>query len=180
MLTTSNDALAERLRLLRGHGMQPRYYHQTVGINSRLDSIQAAVLNVKLPHLATWAAQRQENAARYRQLFVDAQLERVLGLPEQQEGQQHVWNQYTIRVAQGHRDALREYLTVAGIGTEIYYPVPLHQQECFRDLSPGPNQYDFLETERAAEQVLSLPIFPGLFATEQQVVVARIADFFKS
>ena len=178
MLTTSNDDLAERLRLLRGHGMQPRYYHQTVGINSRLDSIQAAVLNVKLPHLATWAAQRQENAARYRQLFVDAQLERVLDLPGQQEEQQHVWNQYTIRAAPGRRDALREHLTAAGIGTEIYYPVPLHQQECFRKLNLDPKKDDFPETERAADQVLSLPIFPGLFATEQQVVVARIADFF--
>jgi dTDP-4-amino-4,6-dideoxygalactose transaminase len=176
MLTTNDDQIAERLRLLRQHGMNPRYYHKVVGINSRLDSFQAAVLNVKLPHLDEWTALRQANAARYEELFIEAGLDRVLTLPKALPNCRHVWNQYVVRVPDGRRDTLRESLSKAKIGSEIYYPLGLHQQECFRYLGYKPG--DLPETDRAAREVLALPIFPELTPQEQQLVVARIADFF--
>jgi dTDP-4-amino-4,6-dideoxygalactose transaminase len=176
MLTTNHDQLAERLRLLRQHGMNPRYYHKVVGINSRLDSFQAAVLNVKLPHLDRWTTMRQANAARYAELFAEAGLDRVLGLPQALANRRHVWNQYVIRVPDGRRDSLREFLAKAKIGTEIYYPLGLHEQQCFAYLGYKPG--DLPETDRAAREVLALPIFPELTADEQQLVVARIAEFF--
>jgi dTDP-4-amino-4,6-dideoxygalactose transaminase len=176
MLTTQSDELADRLRLLRGHGMRPRYYHSVVGINSRLDSFQAAVLRVKFPHLDDWTLQRQENAARYSRLFREAGLEDVLGLPETAPQRRHVWNQYVVRVRGGLRDALRDDLAQAKIGSEVYYPLGLHQQECFRYLGYAPG--DLPETERAAEEVLALPIFPELTAEEQEIVVDRIGQFF--
>jgi dTDP-4-amino-4,6-dideoxygalactose transaminase len=132
MLTTNDDQLAERLRLLRQHGMNPRYYHKVVGVNSRLDSFQAAVLNVKLPHLDEWTELRQANAARYDELFTAAGLDRALTLPRARANCRHVWNQYVVRVPDGRRDVLRESLSRAKIGTEIYYPLGLHDQECFR------------------------------------------------
>jgi len=176
MLTTCRDDLADRLRLLRGHGMRPRYYHKEVGINSRLDSFQAAVLNVKLPHLDQWTAQRQTHAAHYTTLFGQRGLDRVLGLPRSQAGCRHVWNQYVIRVPDGRRDELREHLVQARVGSEIYYPLGLHQQECFRYL--GYRAGDLPETERAAAEVLALPIFPELTAEEQHQVVETIASYF--
>ncbi len=176
MLTTDSDELAKRLRLLRAHGMEPRYYHKVIGINSRLDSIQAAVLNVKLPHLNRWAQLRRANAESYSKMFSECGLDRVLALPEAASDRQHVWNQYIIRVPDGRRDALREHLAKARIGTEIYYPVPLHLQECFRGLGYGPGSLP--ESERAARETLALPIFPDLFVAEQRAVVGRIAEFF--
>jgi dTDP-4-amino-4,6-dideoxygalactose transaminase len=176
MLTTQADDLADRLRLLRGHGMRPRYYHSYIGINSRLDSFQAAVLNVKFPHLEHWTSLRQANAERYTELFTAAGLHRNLGLPQTLPGMRHVWNQYVVRVPNGQRSQLREALAEAKIGTEIYYPLGLHQQQCFRYLGYKPE--DLPETTRAAEEVLALPIFPELRAEEQQVVVKRIAAFF--
>lgn len=176
MLTTSDDALADRLRLLRGHGMRPRYYHKVVGINSRLDSFQAAVLNVKLPHLNDWSDLRQVNAERYTALFCDAGLDRVLGLPTFQREHRHVWNQYVVRVPDGRRDELRQSLADAKIGSEIYYPLGLHEQECYRYLGYGSN--DLPETARATKEVLALPIFPELTEPEQRLVVDRIAAFF--
>ncbi len=176
MLTATATGLAERLRLLRGHGMQPRYYHQLVGINSRLDSLQAAVLNVKLPYLDAWTAARQANAARYGELFAHYGLDRVLTLPTAVEGCRHVWNQYVVRVPDGRRDVLRTHLAERKIGTEIYYPVPLHLQQCFRALDYGPGSLP--ESERAAESTLALPIFPELSAAEQRIVVGSIAEFF--
>jgi dTDP-4-amino-4,6-dideoxygalactose transaminase len=176
MLTTSSDALAERLRLLRGHGMQPRYYHRVVGINSRLDSFQAAVLNVKLPHLDRWTEMRQANAQRYHELFTTARLDRAVQLPVCSPQRRHVWNQYVIRVPDGNRDQLRQWLGEAKIGSEIYYPIGLHQQECFRWLQYAPG--DLPHTECAAREVLALPIFPELTAEEQRLVVDRIAAFY--
>jgi len=176
MLTTNNDQLAERLRLLRLHGMNPRYYHKMVGINSRLDSFQAAVLNVKLPYLDHWTSLRQANAARYDELFTAAGLDRILTLPKALPKRRHVWNQYEVRVPHGRRDALRDFLAEAKIGAEIYYPLGLHEQECFRYLGYKPE--DLPETKRAAREVLALPIFPELTAEEQQRVVDRIAAFF--
>jgi dTDP-4-amino-4,6-dideoxygalactose transaminase len=176
MLTTNDPELADRLALYAAHGMQPRYYHQVVGINSRLDSMQAAVLNVKMRHVDPWNAQRKENAARYHQLFRAAGLHKKLVLPVTEPAQHHVWNQYTIRVPEGRRDALRAHLAEANIGTEIYYPVPLHLQQCFEQL--GYESGSLPETERAATEVLSLPIFPELTATQQAAVVDRIAHYY--
>ncbi len=178
MLTSNSDKLADRLQLLRGHGMRPRYYHEVVGINSRLDSFQAAVLNVKMKHLDRWTTMRQTNADRYAQMFAAEGLDDRLGLPQTASGRRHVWNQYVIRVPDGRRDALRAHLTEAKIGTDIYYPLGLHQQQCFGYLDYRPG--DLPETERAAEEVLALPIFPELTEAEQQMVVDRIAAFYKS
>lgn len=176
LMTTDRDDLAAKLKLLRGHGMEPRYYHQVVGINSRLDTLQAAVLNVKLPYLDTWARQRETNAQRYHALFTQYGLDKILTLPQTVRAAKHVWNQYTIRIPDGRRDELRKHLTAAKVGTEIYYPVPLHEQQCFAALDYPLGSLP--ETERAARETLALPIFPELTAAEQQVVVASIAGFF--
>jgi dTDP-4-amino-4,6-dideoxygalactose transaminase len=156
--------------------MEPRYYHEVIGINSRLDSIQAAVLRVKLPHLDAWTTARQVNASRYRDLFTDYELDGRIAVPGDDTRGRHVWNQFVIRVLDDSRDALRAHLAKEGVGTEIYYPVPLHLQKCFAHL--GWAKGDLPETERAAEQTIALPIFPELRADEQRTVVARIAAFF--
>lgn len=174
MLTTNDGPLAERLRLFAAHGMNPRYYHQVVGINSRLDSLQAAVLNVKLRHLSTWTSQRTSHAERYQRLLHGAGLGDVLGLPCAAQRGEHVWNQFTVRIPDGRRDAVKAQLAAAGIGSEVYYPVPLHLQECFRSLGYGPGTLP--ETERAAREVLSLPVFPELTASEQDGVVKSLRD----
>jgi len=175
-LTTTRDDLAKSLKLLRVHGMEPRYYHEVIGINSRLDSIQAAVLRVKLPHLDAWTTARQVNASRYRDLFTDYELDSRIAVPGDETRGRHVWNQFVIRVLDDSRDALRAHLAKEGVGTEIYYPVPLHLQKCFAHL--GWAKGDLPETERAAEQTIALPIFPELRVDEQRTVVARIASFF--
>ena len=176
MLTTNDDQLADKLRLLRVHGMQPRYYHQVLGINSRLDSLQAAVLNVKLPHLNRWTELRQAHAERYAELFRSHGLDRVLVLPPTLADRRHVWNQYVVRVPEGRRDALRTHLGQKKIGSEIYYPVPLHNQPCFAYLGVRPGSLP--ETDRAAAESMALPIFPELTAGEQALVVQEIAAFF--
>ncbi len=175
MLTTNSDQLADQFTLLRGHGMRPRYYHQVVGINSRLDSIQAAVLNVKFRHLAAWNQQRNDLARRYGELFAEYGLLDAIVLPATVTGE-HVWNQYTIRISGHRRDSLREHLTQRGVGTEIFYPAPLHLQQCFEGL--GIPKGALPETERAAEEVLCLPIFPELTHDEQNNVVSRIGEYF--
>ena len=156
--------------------MEPRYYHQLIGINSRLDSIQAAVLRVKLPHLDAWSTARQVNAARYGELFAAADLADFVTVPGEEPRGRHVWNQYVVRIAAGQRDALRGHLAAHGVGSEIYYPVPLHVQQCFEHL--GWRTGDLPHTEQAAAETLALPIFPELTAAEQRTVVARIAEFF--
>ena len=176
-LTTTRDDLAERLRLLRVHGMEPRYYHKEVGINSRLDSIQAAVLRVKLPHLDAWTSQRQENAAAYSDLFAQAGLGDHIVLPTDEPRGRHVWNQFVIRVRGGHRDDLRAHLRNCGVASEIYYPVPLHMQECFAYVGCGEGSLP--ATEQAARETLALPIFPELTSAEQRTVVGRIAEYFQ-
>ena len=175
MMTTRDPALAERLRLFAAHGMSPRYYHQVIGINSRLDTIQAAALIVRRRRLADWTRQRVENADRYRLLLGSPNLSDQIQIPVCQPRNEHVWNQYTIRVSRGRRDALRQHLTTQGIGSEIYYPLPLHLQECFRNLGYPPGSLP--ETERAAAEVLSLPIFPGLRMDEQERVAESIREF---
>ena len=177
-LTTTRDDLAAKLRLLRVHGMEPRYYHQVVGINSRLDSLQAAVLRVKLPHLDAWTTARQTNAARYQSLFERYDLADRVIVPGDETRGRHVWNQFVIRVPGGRRDALRTHLGACGVGTEIYYPVPCHLQQCFKYL--GWQRGDLPQTEQAAEETLALPIFPELTEAEQRTVVGRIAEFFQA
>lgn len=176
LMVTRDDALAEKLRLLRVHGMGPRYYHQMVGINSRLDAMQAAILRVKLRYLDAWTQQRQHNAAQYEVMFVAAGLDQHLVLPVAKPSGEHVWNQFTIRVPDGSRDALRAHLTATHIGSEIYYPVPLHRQECFAELRDQTMALPVTDT--AAQEVLSLPVFPGLTEAEQLHVANHIADHF--
>ena len=176
MLVTSDEAFANKLKLLRGHGMEPRYYHQVIGINSRLDTLQAAALCVKMRHMAEWTEARRVNATRYTEMFAHCGLDLVLTLPTEDTGNTHVWNQYTIRVPRGGRDSLRKHLADLKIGSEIYYPVPLHQQQCFEHLkeecAPLP------ETEKAAQEVLALPIYPELTEAEQRHVVSAIARYY--
>ena len=173
MLTTNNAEIADRLRLLANHGMRPRYYHSEVGINSRLDAIQAAVLCTKMKHLAKYSIQRKENASRYRKLLHESGLSSQIVVPSKLPRSGHVWNQFTIRIPGGRRDQVRQRLTDSNVGSEVYYSVPLHQQECFVHLSQQTGS--LLETERAAREVLSLPIFPELTAEEQKYTVDCLA-----
>ncbi len=172
MLTTRDARLAERLRLFANHGMNPRYYHQVVGINSRLDTLQAAVLLVKLQRLEEWTIARRQNARRYRDLLLAATLGSSVVVPSEQEGCEHVWNQFTVRITGARRDEIKQELSSVGVGSETYYPVPLHLQECFQSL--GWRQGSLPETERAAMEVLSLPIFPELTPIELETVVAQV------
>lgn len=175
-LTTNDDELAARLKMLRVHGEKTRYHHSAVGINSRLDTFQAAALCCKVPHLDGWLAGRSANAARYGEMFKACGLDKHVVLPVEQPRRRHTWNQYVIRVQEGRRDALREHLTKHQIGTQIYYPVPLHEQECFSDL--GCPRGTLPHTEQAARETLAIPIFPELRVEEQELVVARIAEFY--
>jgi dTDP-4-amino-4,6-dideoxygalactose transaminase len=176
MLITNDADFEDRLRLFAGHGMRPRYHHQVIGINSRLDTIQAATLNVKMKHLESANIARQKNAQLYAALFGDAGLEADIVLPQAIYGTGHVWNQYTVRVKNGQRDSLKEFLAERNIGAEIYYPIPVHAQECYQSC---PNiAMDLTETNRAADEVLSLPIFPELEEAEIQTVVAGVTSFY--
>jgi dTDP-4-amino-4,6-dideoxygalactose transaminase len=175
MITTNDGELAAKLRVLRDHGQQPRYYHHFVGINSRLDTLQAAVLGVKLPKLDEWAAARARHAARYESEFSRRGLGGSIVAPRVADDCRHVWNQYTIRVPGGRRDALQTYLAERQIGSAIYYPVPLHLQKCFASLGCG--EGSFPVTERAAREVLSLPVYPELTAAEQSTVIEAVAQF---
>ena len=174
MMTTNDEDVAARLRRLRVHGSSVKYYHTEIGINSRLDSLQAAILRVKLPHLDQWSNARQRNAERYAQLFADAGLLEEICLPEVPLNGRHIFNQYVIRAGQ-RRDALVEYLKEQDVGTDIYYPVPLHMQECFSYL--GYKEGDFPVSERAARETLALPIYPELTAEQQGYVVETIRSF---
>ena len=178
MMVCRDTEMAAKLRLLASHGMQPRYYHKLVGINSRLDTIQAAILNVKIAHLQSYCDARQKNADRYAELFTVAGLTECVELPYHSPHALHVWNQYGIRVPGGMRDSLRKHLTELGIGNEVYYPVPLHQQECFRDL--GYTDGCLPQTEKAAKEILHLPIYPDLTEREQDTVVNGIKQFYAS
>ena len=174
MITTNNDQLAERIRLLTNHGMKPRYYHSEIGMNSRLDAIQAAALSIKIRRLHEISEARRANASRYHRLFKANGISGLLKLPTEVEDCYHVWNQYTIRLQTHDRDEVRQKLNDQGVGSEIYYPVPLHQQKCFRTLFADPDALN--ETNAAAQDVLSLPIFPEMTADEQNAVVDRLVD----
>ncbi|MBI4832434.1 MAG: DegT/DnrJ/EryC1/StrS family aminotransferase [Candidatus Lindowbacteria bacterium] len=173
MITTSDDALAEQCRIIRVHGSKPKYYHALVGINSRLDAIQAAVLRVGLKYLDQWASMRREHARTYTESLRDT---RGIVVPLALPGQHHVFNQYVIR--SGRRDALKKFLTDEGIGTEIYYPLPLHVQQCFSGL--GHKKGDFPESERAASESLAIPIFPYLTTEQRKTVTDAIKRFQES
>ena len=174
MIVTNDDALAERLRALRVHGGLTEYLHKEVGINSRLDALQAAVLRIKLPYLDQWSNDRRKKADRYNELFSEASLTYEVITPFIRSDGRHIFHQYVVRVA-GHRDALMAHLGQRGIGTKIYYPVPLHQQECFRYL--GYKVGDFPESERAAQETFALPVYPELTDEKQRYVVASFASF---
>ncbi len=172
MVVTGDADLAEKLRVLRVHGSKPKYYHRIVGGNFRLDALQAAVLRVKLKYLDEWTAARRRNAARYRELFDEDGLPSEVTLPVDTAG--HIYNQFVIRVQ--NRDALRAHLREGRIETEIYYPVPLHLQECFQYL--GYRKGEFPEAEGAAEESLALPIYPELTEEQQRYTVEVIRDFY--
>jgi len=176
MLVTNDADFEDRLRLFAGHGMRPRYHHQVIGINSRLDSIQAAALNVKMKHLAAANTRRQKNAEMYEALLNEAGLEDEIVLPQAVHGSGHVWNQYTLRVKNGRRDKLREFMIQRNVGAEIYYPIPVHAQSCYQ-VSPS-IEMDMTQTNLAAAEVLSLPIFPELEAVEIQTVVECMTSFY--
>lgn len=171
MVITDEADLAERVRWLRNHGAQPKYYHSLIGGNFRLDALQAAVLRVKLKHLDTWTRARRTNAQRYRLLFGRSDLLGEVTLPEDVEG--HIYNQFVVRVSE--RDRMREYLQEREVGTEIYYPLSLHLQECFSYL--GYKEGDFPNSEAAARETLALPIYPELSEEQQEYVVSQIAAF---
>lgn len=175
MLVTNDDALAKTLRSLRVHGEETKYHHRLVGLNSRLDALQATVLRVKLPHLDSWSEARRTNAETYATLFTDAGLLEEIQLPFVRAGVRHIFNQYVIRVPE-RRDALVEHLKANGVGTDVYYPVPLHMQECFGFLDYAAG--DFPEAERAARETLALPVYPELSAEQQRYVVDVIRRFY--
>ena len=170
LLTTNDDALAKTARRMRVHGMEPKYFHHEVGGNFRIDALQAALLRVKLPLLDAATAARQRNAALFDEL-----LPKQVGKPARVQAH-HTYNQYVIRVPDGRRDALRAFLQERGVASEIYYPVPLHLQQCFASL--GHKTGDFPHAERAAAETLALPIFPELTREELNYIVEQIAAFF--
>jgi dTDP-4-amino-4,6-dideoxygalactose transaminase len=179
MVVCQADGIAEKLRALRNHGGERRYYHKMIGGNFRIDALQAAVLRLKLPHLDSWSAKRQQNAATYRRLFAAAGLDKVLALPTapaEQPGVNnlHIYNQFVVRAPR--RDELCAHLQKNGIGHAIYYPVPLHLQECFAYL--GYKEGDLPESERAAKETVALPIFPELTEAQIERVVEVIATFY--
>jgi dTDP-4-amino-4,6-dideoxygalactose transaminase len=181
MVVCRDAALAAKIKALRNHGMEVRYYHKWIGGNFRIDAIQSAVLGVKLPHLDTWSAGRRARAAFYRAAFARHGLLDTLTLPAEVFAtsglaNHHIYNQFIVRAPQ--RDALRAHLTKANIGSEIYYPLSLHQQECFQYL--GYREGDFPESERAARETVALPIFPELTDEQQEYVVEQIAAFYSS
>jgi dTDP-4-amino-4,6-dideoxygalactose transaminase len=173
LLTTEDAAFAQRAKLLRNHGMEPKYYHHLVGGNFRMDAIQAGVLRVKAPHLAAWTEARRMNAQRYVRLFHERGLRDRVTLPVEPAGLRHIFNQFVIRVAD--RDGLKGELDRRHIGNEIYYPVPFHLQPCFEYL--GYRRGDFPVAERAANQSLAIPIYSELTLEQQQSIVDAIAEF---
>jgi dTDP-4-amino-4,6-dideoxygalactose transaminase len=194
MLTTNDDALADFARILRVHGSKPKYYHHHVGGNFRMDTLQAALLAVKLNHLDEYAEKRRHNARFYSENLskISGAAHAIHGnhcpiepdfngvrliLPTECEYNRHIWNQYTLRVLSGKRDALRQYLQENGVGAEIYYPVPLHQQECFK--SSLKKSQEFPQSEKIAQECLSIPIFPELTDAQKTRVVEMIGEFFK-
>ena len=176
MITTNDDALAERVRILRVHGGAPKYYHKAIGGNFRLDPLQAALLRAKLGHLPVYIAKRRANAATYLERLAESTPVREgrLLLPSEMSGRTHTWNQFTLRVTNGKRDALMEHLAANQIGSAIYYPVPLHRQECFSNLAGVEARLPICE--KMADEVLSIPIYPELATEQIDQVINTIAN----
>jgi dTDP-4-amino-4,6-dideoxygalactose transaminase len=175
MCTTNDPVLAQKLQILRVHGGEPKYYHAVIGGNFRLDELQAAVLVIKLEHLDEWTAARQRNAAHYTEAIAGAGLGKSVAVPTVSRGQRHIFNQYVIRAER--RDELRAHLAERGVGTEIYYPLALHRQQCFAYLGHGPNE--FPNAVRASAETLALPIYPELETAQLDYVVDKIAEFYR-
>lgn len=176
MVVTDNPNLGEKIRLLRVHGSQPKYFHKQIGINSRLDTLQAAILLVKFKSLEKWTAERQKKAERYQLLFQDLLSSvKSMTLPAIQYQNRHIFHQYVIRVPE--RDRLKKFLAEEGVGTDIYYPVPLHLQECYSFLKY--QKGDLPNSEKASEEVLALPIYPELTEVQQLTVIDRIKTFYR-
>lgn len=173
MIVTNNDDVAEKCRVIRVHGSKPKYYHHILGYNSRLDELQAAILNVKFPYLNHWSEERRKRAAYYTQKL-NEKLSEVVQTPIEKEENYHVFHQYTLRVP--NRDELQQYLKEQGIDTMIYYPLPLHLQPVFKNF--GYKEGDFPEAEKAAKEVLSLPMYPELKQEEQDYVIEKIIEFY--
>ena len=174
MITTNDPEFADRVSVLRNHGGREKYHYEMLGMNSRLDALQAAILRVKFPQLDRWTGARRQNAARYRQLFKQAGLDKWIGLPVEPQGLIHVYHQFVIRTPR--RDEVRDHLRNSGIPTEIYYPLPLHLQPAFAYLGYGTGS--FPQAEAASREVLALPIFPTISEAQQKAVVDAIAGFF--
>lgn len=172
LIVTNDGTVAARARLMRVHGMEPKYFHHLVGGNFRMDELQAAVLRVKAPHLAAWTEARRLNAARYVRMFNEAGMGERLTMPVEPPGYRHIFNQFVVRTAD--RDGLKRHLDARGIGNEIYYPVPFHLQRCFANL--GYHSGDFPHAERAASESLAIPIYGELTVEQQQAVVGAIAE----
>lgn len=173
MIVTQDADRAERLRVLRAHGSKPKYHHKVIGGNFRLDALQAAIVTAKLPHLDSWTAARQRNAERYDRLFAEAGRQEITPAVVMNR---HIFNQYVIRVPE--RDALQNHLKTQGVGTEVYYPVPMHLQECFAYLGHGKGS--FPESERAANQTLAIPVHPELTEAQAKYVVNCVVEFMRS
>ena len=176
MVVTVDKNRADRLRRLRVHGSGTTYYHDEIGINSRLDAIQAAILDIKLAHLEAWNEERRKAAEYYRLLFKAYDVQEFITAPVELGGNRHIYHQYVVRVSE-RRDDLMEYLNAEGFGVRVYYPLPLHLQPCFEYL--GCKEGDFPVSEKLSREVLALPVFPGLTQDEQEQLVAKIAAFFR-
>jgi dTDP-4-amino-4,6-dideoxygalactose transaminase len=176
MVCTNRRELAGNVSMLRQHGERTKYFHEVTGLNSRLDSLQAAVLAIKQQYLETWCEDRIQRAEKYRELFGKSTLLGLTKIPQSVTDKSHVFNNYVIRA--GRRDELKPFLAERGIQTEIYYPLPLHLQNCFADL--GYKKGDFPQAELASSQVLALPLYPELTPVQQEIVVGAIRDFYRA
>ena len=174
MVVTNDESLAQRLKMLRAHGAQPKYYHRLLGGNFRIDALQAAILHAKFKYLEGWTSARQHNANRYRKLFAEAGAPAELVMPAETGFGRHIYHQFVIRSSK--RDTLQAHLKSRGIGTEVYYPLPLHLQDCFEDLNYHPG--DFMHSERASLESLALPIYPELTEDQQKYVIDAVMEFY--
>ena len=178
MVVTNDSETTRTMQILRGHGMDPRYYHKMVGWNARIDALQAAMLRLKLPHLNSWIEQRRQAASRYMSLIQRQGLNGLLDTPSELPNRMHTYNQFVVSVAHGKRDQLLQSLRAQSIGCEIYYPLPLHLQECLTNM--GHKAGDFPVSEAAAKSTLALPIFPGITMEQQEIVVGACAAFLRA
>lgn len=176
IVTTNSERFYDKLRILRVHGSSPKYYHKIIGGNFRLDAFQASIVSLKLKHLDKWTKKRQENAGKYRTLFADTGLEDLVKLPVERENR-HIYNQFVISL-KDKRDELHRFLNKAGIGVEIYYPIPMHLQECFSYLNY--KKEDFPVSEHAASHTLAIPVYPELSEDQQEYVVQKIKEFYSA